>query len=60
MMHMGNDIPEDSNRAMKRTKKVHGVIQHMEKQFYKYIVPGRHFPVPGCTAGVRVHSEASV
>jgi hypothetical protein len=35
-MHVGNDTTEDSNRANKRTKKVHGVIEYIEKQFQKY------------------------
>jgi hypothetical protein len=26
MIHVGNDTTEESNRAIKRTKKVHGVI----------------------------------
>jgi hypothetical protein len=36
MMHVGNDTTEESNRAIKRTKKVHGVIEYIEKQFQKY------------------------
>lgn len=32
MMHVGNDTTEESNQAVKRTKKVHGVIEHTEKQ----------------------------
>jgi hypothetical protein len=36
MMHVGNDTTEESSRAIKRTKKVHGVIEYIEKQFQKY------------------------
>jgi hypothetical protein len=36
MMHVGNDITEESNWAIKRTKKVHGMIEYTEKQFQKY------------------------
>jgi hypothetical protein len=36
MMHVGNDTTKESNRAIKRTKKVHGVIEYIEKQFQKY------------------------
>jgi hypothetical protein len=35
MMHVGNDTTEESNRAFKRTKKVHGVIEYIQKQFQK-------------------------
>jgi hypothetical protein len=33
MMHVGNDTTEESNRAIKRRKKVHGVIEYIENQF---------------------------
>jgi hypothetical protein len=36
MMHVGNDTTEENNRAIKRTKKVHGVIEYTEKQFEIY------------------------
>jgi hypothetical protein len=36
MMHVGNDTTEESNRAIKITNKVHGVIEYIEKQFQKY------------------------
>jgi hypothetical protein len=36
MMHVENDTAEESNRAIKRTKKVQGVIEYIEKQFQKY------------------------
>jgi hypothetical protein len=36
MMHVGNDTAEERIRAIKRTKKVHGVIEYIEKQFQKY------------------------
>jgi hypothetical protein len=36
MMHVGNYTTEESNRAIKGTKKVHGVIEYIEKHFWKY------------------------
>jgi hypothetical protein len=38
MMHVGNNTTEESNQALKRTKKVHGVIEYeyIEKQLQKY------------------------
>jgi hypothetical protein len=36
MIHVGNDTTEESNRAIKRTKKVHRVIEYIEKQSQKY------------------------
>jgi hypothetical protein len=35
MMHVGNDTTKKSNRAIKRTKKVQGVIEYIEKQCQK-------------------------
>jgi hypothetical protein len=35
-VHVGNNTTDQSNRAIKRTKKVHGVIEYIEKQFQKY------------------------
>jgi hypothetical protein len=36
MMHVGNDITEESSWAIERTKKVHGVTEYIEKRFQKY------------------------
>jgi hypothetical protein len=36
MMHVGNDTTEESNQTIKRTKKVHGVIEYIKKEFQKY------------------------
>jgi hypothetical protein len=36
-MHVGNDTTEERNQAIKRTKKVHGVIEYIQKQFQKYV-----------------------
>jgi hypothetical protein len=36
MMQVGNDTTEESNQAIERTMKVHGVIEYTEKQFEKY------------------------
>jgi hypothetical protein len=36
MMHVGNDTTEESSRAIKRTKKVCGMIEYIEQRFQKY------------------------
>jgi hypothetical protein len=36
MMHVGNDTTEESNRAIKKTKKVHGVIETVSEIFSLY------------------------
>jgi hypothetical protein len=36
IMHVGNNTTEESNRAIKRTKKIHGLIEYIEKPFQKY------------------------
>jgi hypothetical protein len=38
MMHVGDGTTEESNRAIKRTKKVQWVIDYTEKQFQKYFL----------------------
>jgi hypothetical protein len=38
MMHVGNDATKESNWAIKRTKKVHRVIEYIEKQSQKYVL----------------------
>jgi hypothetical protein len=35
-MPVGNDNTEESSLAIKRTKKLHGVIEYIEKRFQKY------------------------
>jgi hypothetical protein len=37
----GNSITEEGNREIKRTKKVHGVVEHIEKQCQKNFLPGK-------------------
>jgi hypothetical protein len=53
MMHVGNDTNKESSRAIKRTKKVHGVIEYIEKRFQKYFVPCKNICFftlcPSCT-----------
>jgi hypothetical protein len=46
----GNDTTEESNRAIKRTKKVHGVIELTEKQFQRTFVPGKSIAIDESTA----------
>jgi hypothetical protein len=36
MLHAGNDTTKESIRTIKRTKKVHRVIEYIEQQFQKY------------------------
>jgi hypothetical protein len=36
-----NDTTKESNWAIKRTKKVYGVMEHTEKQFQKNFVPSK-------------------
>jgi hypothetical protein len=36
MMHVGNDTTEEINLAIKRTKKVRGMLEYIEKLFQKY------------------------
>jgi hypothetical protein len=35
MMHVGSDTTQESNQAIERIKNVHGVIEHIQKQFQK-------------------------
>jgi hypothetical protein len=37
----GNDTTEESNRAIKSTKKEHRVTEHIENQFQKKFMPGK-------------------
>jgi hypothetical protein len=53
MMHVGNDITEENNRAIKGTKKVHGVIEHIDKQFQKYFVPVKNITIDKSTVGFK-------
>jgi hypothetical protein len=41
MLHGGNDVTEADNRAIRRTKKADGVLEH-SKQFKKYFLPGEN------------------
>jgi hypothetical protein len=36
MIHVRKDTTEESNWAIKRTRKIHGVIEYIEKQFQNY------------------------
>jgi hypothetical protein len=53
MMHVGNDTTEESSWTIRRTKKLHGVVEHVEKQFQKYFVPGKNIAVDESTVGSR-------
>jgi hypothetical protein len=46
---MGNDTTKESNQTIKRTKKVHGLIEHIKKQFQKYFVPGKNIAIDEST-----------
>jgi hypothetical protein len=43
MMHVGNDTTEE------RVRKVHGVIEHIEKQFQKYFMPSKNIAIDEST-----------
>jgi hypothetical protein len=51
MMHVGNDTTEEGDDAIKRVRKVHGVIEHTEKQFQKYFVPGKNTAIDESAVG---------
>jgi hypothetical protein len=53
MMHVENYSNEESNRAIRKTKRVHGVIKHIEKQFQKYFVLGKNFAIDESTVGFK-------
>jgi hypothetical protein len=53
MLHVGNDVTDASNRTIKRTNKVHGVIEHIEKQFQKYFVPGKNVAIDESAVGFK-------
>jgi hypothetical protein len=53
MLHVGNYVTDASNRIIKRTKKVHGVIEHTGKQFQKYFVPGNKVAIDESTFGFK-------
>jgi hypothetical protein len=42
MWEMISPPPKKNNQAIKRMKKVHGVIEYTQKQFQKYFVPGKN------------------
>jgi hypothetical protein len=52
-MHVGNDTTEESDDAIKRVRKVHGVIEHIEKQFQKYFVPSKNIAIDESTVGFK-------
>jgi hypothetical protein len=53
MIRVGNDTAKESNPAIKRTKKVHGVIEHIEKQLQKYFVLGKNIAIAELTVGFK-------
>lgn len=53
MLHVGNDATAESNRAIRRTRKIHGVIEHIERQFQKYFVPDRNIAIDESTIGFK-------
>jgi F420-0:gamma-glutamyl ligase len=52
-MHVGNNTTVESSRAFKRTKKVHRVIELIEKQVQKYFVPGKNIAICESTVGIK-------
>jgi hypothetical protein len=49
----GNDTTKESNRAIKRTKTVHGIIEHIKKQFQKNFVPGKRIAIDESAVGFK-------
>jgi hypothetical protein len=47
--HVVNDVTDASNR----TKKMHGVIEHIKKQFQKFFVPGKNVAIAESTVGFK-------
>jgi hypothetical protein len=43
----GNDTTKECNQAIKRTKKVQWVIEHIQKQFQKNLAPGKNTAIDG-------------
>jgi hypothetical protein len=50
---LGSDTTKENNQAIKRTKKVHGMIEHIEKRFQKNFVPGKSIAVDDSTVGFK-------
>ena len=53
MLHVGNDASEESNRGIRRTRKIHGIIEHIERQFQKFFIPGRSVAIDESTIGFK-------
>jgi hypothetical protein len=53
MIHVGNDTTKGSHRAIKRTRKIHGAIEYIEKQFQDYFMPGKNIAIDGSTVGFK-------
>jgi hypothetical protein len=49
----GKYVTGASNRTIRRTKKVHGVIEYIEKQFQKHFVPGKNVAIDESTVGFK-------
>jgi hypothetical protein len=53
MLPVGNDTTKESNDVIKRVRKVHGVIEPIEKQFQKYFVPSKNTAIDESTVGFK-------
>lgn len=53
MLHVGNDNIQVDNEALKRTQKIHGIIEKIEKLFHKYFIPGRNIAIDESTVGFK-------
>jgi hypothetical protein len=53
MIHVGNDTTEESHEAIRRTRKILGVIEYIEKQFKNYFMPGKNIAIYGSTVGFK-------
>jgi hypothetical protein len=48
----GNDATKESSQAIKRTKIINGVIEHIEKQFQNNFPPGKNIAIDYSTVGL--------
>ena len=53
MLHVGNDNVQGVTEALKRMRKIHGMIEKIENLFQKYFVPGRNIAIDESTVGFK-------
>ena len=53
ILHVGNDASEESNRGVRRTRKIHGTVEHIERQFQKFFISGRSVAIDKSAIGFK-------